>query len=252
MDFFDFVNISERNMKLVNPSTPEKTVKLGKFLRLKKGCRVIDFGCGYAEPLVLWAENYHISGIGIDIREHVCERAVQRITEKGLDDDIEIVCGNGADYKFKEHSFDVATCIGATFVWGNFRQAIQAMKKAIRSDGKIGIGEVYWRKSKVPSELKKQNPSFHSEHELLQIAREEGFDFEYVIRASHDDWDRYEADNWHGLLQWIEENPEHPEKHEVIQHLHKIQDEYLKYGREFYGWATYVLTPIHYKVNNKS
>lgn len=247
MNFFDFFNISERNISLINPSTPEKVVRLGEFLKFKEGCRVIDFGSGYAEPLILWAEKFRISGIGIDIREHVCERARQRLKERGLDNDIEIVCGNGSEYKFKEHSFDVATCIGASFVWEGYREAIRAMKKAIRPDGKIGIGEVYWRKADVPSELKAQNPSFHHEHELLQIAREEGFDFEYVIRASHDDWDRYEADNWHGLVQWIEENPGHPEKHEVIDHLHKMQDEYLTHGREYYGWAMYVLTPITYK-----
>jgi len=78
----------------------------------------------------------------------------------------------------------------------------------------------------------------------LQIAREEGFDFEYVVRASHDDWDHYEADNWRGLVRWIEDNPNHPEKSEVIEHLRKSQNEYTRYGREYFGWAIYVLNPI--------
>ena len=83
----------------------------------------------------------------------------------------------------------------------------------------------------------------HTETQLLEITREEGFDFEYVVRASPDDWARYEADNWYGLIRWIEENPDHPERQEVIEHLRKIQDEYLGYGREYYGWAMYVLAP---------
>lgn len=54
---------------------------------------------------------------------------------------------------------------------------------------------------------------------------------------------RYEADNWYGLIRWLEENPEHQE---VIDHLHKTQDEYLRYIREYMGWAIYVLNPAQY------
>lgn len=246
MEFFDLVNISERYMELVNPSTPEKVVTLGKFLRLREGSRVIDFGCGYAEPLVLWAEHFGIAGIGIDVREHACERARKKIAQKGLSDRLEIVCGKGADYAFEEGAFDAATCIGASFVWGGYRPAIRALKHAIRAEGRLGIGEPYWLKDGVPAAYAERVGSIYNEHELLQIAREEGFDFECVVRASHDDWDRYESDNWHGLIRWIEENPDHPEREQVIAHLHKIQDEYLTYGREYLGWAMYVLAPRSY------
>jgi hypothetical protein len=47
----------------------------------------------------------------------------------------------------------------------------------------------------IPTRYAARETSTHTEHELLQIAREEGFDFEYVVRASHDDWDRYETYN---------------------------------------------------------
>ena len=61
--------------------------------------------------------------------------------------------------------------------------------------------------------------------------------------SRRDDWDRYEAGNWHGLVRWLEENPAHPERGTVIEHLHRVQDEYLAYGREYMGWAMYVLVP---------
>ena len=65
------------------------------------------------------------------------------------------------------------------------------------------------------------------------------------MRASHDDWDHYEAENWRGLLRWIDENPNHPERQQVIEHLHQSQDEYTRYAREYFGWAIYVLNPVH-------
>jgi SAM-dependent methyltransferase len=246
MEFFDLVNISERYMELVNPSTPEKTIQFGKHLRLREGSRVIDYACGYAEALVLWAEHFGIAGVGVEVREHACERAREKVSARGLGDRIEIVCTKAAEYPLEEGAFDAATCIGASFVWGGYRPAIRAMRRAIRSGGRLGIGEPYWLKDRVPAEYAAQHADFHSEYELLHIAREEGFDFEYVVRSSHDDWDRYEADNWYGLIRWIEDNPDHPERGEVIAHLHGIQDEYLRYGREYLGWAMYVLAPQGY------
>jgi cyclopropane fatty-acyl-phospholipid synthase-like methyltransferase len=77
MEFFDLKSISHRDMELLNPSTTEKTIKLGKLLRLKAGSRVIDFGCGCAESLTLWAKEFGITGIGIDISEDFCNRARQ-------------------------------------------------------------------------------------------------------------------------------------------------------------------------------
>jgi SAM-dependent methyltransferase len=246
MNFLDLRNISERFMKLVNPTTAEKILTIGRVLGLRKRSRVIDFGCGFGEVLALWAEHFGISAIGIDIREYACNRAKQRMTERKLTERITIVQANAANYPFEEHAFDVAACIGASFIWGGYKPTIHRLKEAIHNHGKLVIGEPYWLTQHVPYEYVRQEQTVHTEQELLRITREEGFDFEYVVRASHDDWDRYEADNWHGLIQWIEENSDHPDRQEVIDYLHRCQDEYLKYGREYLGWALYILNPRHY------
>ena len=246
MDAFELYNISEHYMELINPFDSKKILTLGKFLGLRNGSRIIEFGCGFGEVLVLWAKEYGITGIGIDIREYACERAKKKIKEQGLDKSIEIICGNGAEYEFDKQGFDVAACIGASFIWGDYRATIQAMKEAIQPNGKLIIGEPYWIKEPVPSSYREQNKVIHNEYELLTIAREEGFDFEYMMRANHDDWDRYEASNWYSLNRWIEEHPHHPEKQEAIDWLHKTQEEYLKFGREFLGWGVYILNPIKY------
>jgi ubiquinone/menaquinone biosynthesis C-methylase UbiE len=241
MNFFDLKNISERYMELVNPTTPEKIVRVGKLLGLKPGARVIDFGCGFGEGLALWAEQYGIGGVGIDIREHACERARQKMIERGFADRIEIVCMDAAQYRFAEHTFDAAACIGATFIWSDYRSALRALSRAIRPGGKLAVGEAYWRTSRVPPEFA-QREKFETEAALIRNVRTEGFELEYIVRASENDWDRYESDNWYGLIRWLEANPNHPERAEVINHLHASQDEYFRYGREYLGWAIQVLS----------
>ncbi len=246
MNFLDLKDIAERYLEIVNAISPEKILTIGKMAGMRTGKTLIDFGCGFAEPLVLWAENFGISGVGIDIRQNAIERARAKIVQRGLAERLEVVQGKGAEYRFEPGSFDFAACVGATFIWDGYKPALQALKQAIRPGGKLIVGEAYWLKDSVPPELAQSQTEFHSESWLLQTSWEAGLDVEYVVRASHDDWDTYEASNWYGLLRWIEENPAHPERQEVIESLHESQAEYFRYGREYFGWALYLLTPRRY------
>ncbi len=242
MEFLELKDIAERYLEIVNPITPEKIVTIGRMAGMAPGKTLIDFGCGFAEPLVLWAENFGISGVGIDIRQKAIERARAKIALRGLKERLEVVQGKGAEYRFEPGSFDFAACVGATFIWGGYKPALQALKQAIRPGGKLLVGEAYWFRDSVPPDLAQSQTEIHSEKWLLKTTWEAGLEVEYVVRASHDNWDTYEAGNWYGLLRWIEENPEHPERQEVIDFLHESQVEYFTYGREYFGWGVYLLT----------
>jgi len=244
MEFINLMSISHRYMEILNPSSSEKIIKLGRLLKLKKGNRVIDFGCGCAEPLTLWAEEFGITGIGIDISEDLCERARKKLAMRGLSDRIEIVCSPATDYVFEEGVFDAATCIGSTFVFGGYQQTIQTMKKAVRQNGRLGIGETHWLSNQVHPEYAQKQTTTHTEPELAQFTRNEGFELEYIIRSSRDDWDRYISDSWYGLLRWLEENPNHPDHEQVFKHFRTDQDDYLQFQRQYMGWAMYCLAPI--------
>jgi SAM-dependent methyltransferase len=243
MEWYEFFDISERFMEIINPISAEKLLKVGQVMGFGEGDRIIDFGCGFAEPLALWAEEFGIGGIGIDLREYAVERARAKMAERGLADRIEIVSGNAAEYEFEKGTFDAATCIGATFIWGGWRESIRAMREAVADGGRLAIGECYWLTDEVPPEYAEVQTAPTKEHELLEGAREEGFDVEYLVRASHDDWDRYESSNWRSFLAWLDENPGHPDRQAVVERLHDSQDEYFRYARQYVGWAIYVLKP---------
>ena len=244
MDFFELKNISERYLDLVNPTSPDKLLAAGRVAGMRKGSRVIDFGSGFGEGLILWARAFGVSGLGIDIRPAACERARTRIAAQGLAEQIEIVCGNAGEYQAGPQKYDVEACIGASFCWKDgFKEALRAMRGVIKPGGRLIIGEPYWLRSDVPGEYARREPSIRTEYELLQMARGEELEIIYVLHSSHDDWDHYVAENWRGLSDWLDENPTHPQREDVLQHLHEGQEEYLRYEREYLGWALYVLKP---------
>jgi ubiquinone/menaquinone biosynthesis C-methylase UbiE len=244
MQFFEIMSISHRYMEILNPSTPEKILHLGKLLKLKKGSRVIDFGCGCAEPLTLWAKKFAITGVGIDISEDFCNRARKKLAKNDLTDQIEIVCSPAADYVFEEEAFDAATCIGATFVFGGFQQTIQSMKRAINQDGRLGIGETHWLSSQVNPEYAQKQATTYTEPQLARFTRSEGFELEYILRSSRDDWDRYVSDSWYALIRWLKENPNHPDYTQVFKHFRNDQNDYLQFQTQHMGWAMYCLAPM--------
>lgn len=243
MDYFELVEISTRHLQLNSPAAPEKIWSIGHYLGLDKSKRVIDFGCGYGRVLELWGKDFGVSGLGIDIHAYMCQQATKRIAKAGLSEQIEVVCANPSEYEFPEQAYDVASCLGATFIWGGFSKALTLMRRSIRMDGKLVVGEPYYAQEKVPQELVKFEGDLHTEFQIVQIAREAGFDVEFVVRASRDDLDRFVSASWFGLLRWIDDNPGHTESDYVSDYLHRNQDMYFKYQRAYEGWALYIMKP---------
>jgi len=229
-------------MELINPISRDQMVCLGSVLEINEGSHVIDFGSGFAEMLILWAENFGISGAGVEFRSSACVRARRKLEQRGFADRIEIIEGDASGYEFEKHSYDVACCIGASFIWKGFRNSLKAMREALLPGGQIAIAEPYWCFDEVPDEIRKrEKDAVHTESELVKIVRKEEFELKYMIRASQEGWDSYESGNWRGLIQWLKENPHHPEQQDVIDHLHRIQDDYVRYARRYVGLVVMVL-----------
>ena len=242
MDYFELVEISTLHLELTTPAAPEKLWTIGQYLDLDNEKQVIDFGCGYGRQLELWGKDFGVSGIGIEIHDHMCKMAVERIKRAGLSERISIHCENALNFPFERNHFNVASCLRASFIWGGYRKAIKTMKEAIKPGGKLVVGEPYYVTDEIPQELLKFEGDLHTEYQLVQISRDEGFDVEFVVRASRDDWDRFASSNWYGLLKWIKENPDHPKRQYVKAHLRKKQEMYFRFQRNLEGWAVYVLT----------
>jgi SAM-dependent methyltransferase len=245
MEWYDFYDIAERYIELINPLSAEKVVQAGRSLHLSSDSRVIDFGCGYAEALALWTEEFGVKGIGVEVRDHAVDRARKKMIVRGLASSIQIIHADGAEYDFDNQAFDVASCMGASFIWKGFEPTLRALKTAIKSTGRILIGEPYWKNDQARSDYP-GDEKIYTERELLDIMHRHGMNLEYLIRSSDDDWTHYEASNWQGLIAWLEEHPDHPEKDEVVKWFQKEQNDYFHFVRDHIGWAIYILKPIRY------
>ena len=98
MDMWKYFGITHRDHVVCNPTSSEKLDELVGLLPLQPNSRVLDIACGKAELLLRIAERYQTTGVGVDISPYEFEAARQRVKDRHLEDQIEIVHADGADY----------------------------------------------------------------------------------------------------------------------------------------------------------
>ena len=237
MDAERLTGIAQGRLEIMNPTTPDKVCAMGRLAGLGEGSRVIEFGSGNGTILALWEEAFGISGTGIELREEACLTA-REICGSGIN----IICADASEFRAEEE-YDLAACIGSSHIWGGPAEAIAALTENLKEDGRIILGERYWKRDQVPPEFARAWPEFMTEYELLGTIREAGFELSAVMRADAVDVDAYESGIWENCLDWLRKNPGDEGRWEVLEYLHRIQEEYLAFGREYVGWAMYMLAP---------
>ncbi len=242
MEKNELVSISQGALAIMNPTSPEKVLAAGRAAGLRERSRVVEIGCGNGTILALWGREYGVSGVGIEAREDACRRAEETLRAAGLGDRIGVRCMDAREY-VPDEPFDCAASIGASHIWGGFAATLDALLGMVSDEGTIVIGDRCWRSDRTPPEFAREWPDVLTEYEILGTVREAGLDVAAVLRAGHDDWDRYESGIWQAVLSWLAENPDYPEREFMLDYLHRIQDEYFGYGREHMGWAIFVLVP---------
>ncbi|MDP6824481.1 MAG: methyltransferase domain-containing protein [Dehalococcoidia bacterium] len=243
MDIWKYYAVTHADHLVCNPTSEAKLEELVNLLPLQSGARVLDIACGKAELLIRIADHHDASGVGVDISSYETEVARQRVAERRLDDRVEIVLMGGADYDAAPGSFDLAMCIGATWVWDGYVGTIEALKKIAKPGGLIAIGEPF--KMHEPSaEYENAEPGLvanlvtHAEN--VAIAVNAGLTPLYAIVSSQDDWDRYEGLQWRAAEAFAVENPDDPDLPELLARMRENRTVYLRHARDTLNWAIYL------------
>ena len=245
MDLPLIFTLRESSHRIHNPFTAAKLATLGSALGIPPGANVLDLACGTGELLCTWARDHGITGTGVDLSPFFLAGAAARADELGVTDQLTFVHADAAGY-VAEQPVDLAACIGATWIGDGVAGTIDLLRRSLRPDGMLLIGEPYWRRD-PPDQTTVDGCSigdrdqFRLLPELLAQFGELGCDVVEMILADQDSWDRYAAAQWLNIRRWLDENPDDELFEEMRAELTEAPAKYARYRREYLGWGVFVL-----------
>lgn len=232
--------VAERDHELQNPTSEEKLLLLGRRIRLGPDSRVLDVASGRGGPAILLAGEFGCTIEGIEIAAEFHAAAVERAASAGVGELVSFRLADAAREELPANAYDVALCLGASFVYDGLAGTLDALEPAVRPGGHVVVGEPYWRSLPLPEDYEDRDEPFTSLDGTVAIVESGSLRVVTLIDASPDDWDRYETLHWRAVEEWLDERPDDPDAQEVSASYERWKRTYLRHGRELVGWAIFV------------
>ena len=244
MDIWKFYDITHRGHLLCNPTSGAKLDEVIELLNLERGARVVEIACGKGELLVRLAERYGVSGVGVDISPFCIADCQRKLRDRAPDAEVEFLQMDGADYRpDSSGSFDLAVCMGASFVFGDHRRTLRALGGMTAPGGLVLVGEPFWMEAPEEGYLAAEGmtaDAYATHQGNVEIGEGEGFVPVYAVASNRDEWDRYETLQWRAADEYASEHPDDPDVVELLKRVASTREIYLKWGRDTLGWALYL------------
>ncbi len=249
MDPWKFYDITHRDHVICNPTGVAKLETLVRLLDLPRNPRVLDIACGKGELFLRLAETYGgqsgagFRGAAVDISPFCIAELRASASRRVPAAEVELLEMAGADYGAEPGSFDLACCLGASWVFSGHRGTLRTLREAVRPGGQILVGEPFWIADPSPDYLawsRMRREEFGTHAENVQAGEAEGLVPLLALVSNGDDWDTYESLQWRAAARHAEANPDDPDLTELLDRVNHSRHEYLTWGRQTLGWALYL------------
>jgi len=210
---------------------------------LSPGGRVLDMGCGKGETLIRLEELYNIAGMGVDISPYSIEECLEKQRKRVPGSGLKFLLMDGSQYK-PEAPFDIAICLGASFIYGGYARTLKALLSMVVPWGLIVTGEPFWSKEPDPEYLRltsqKKEDYASGFGGNIAIGEEHSLNCVYAMESSLDDWDNYETLQWNAVNEYSKAKPDDPDLAELMERKGREKEYYLRWERGVLGWGVYI------------
>lgn len=245
MDRNKYSAIAHRDHVFSNPINSAKINKIINLIPLKPRNKVIDIGAGTCELPIRLIEKYNVTATAIELYKGSIDKGKQRAEGRipmekidFINEDVKAVIEN-----YSNNHFDLGICLGATHAIGDLISTIQVLKKCVKKDGFILIGEGYWKQPPSPDYLNAlgaEESELKSHYENIHTGENLGLIPLWSFTASDDDWDNYEWLYAMSIENYCFENAKDPDCPEMVEKIRSWKQTYNKWGRDTLGFGLYL------------
>ena len=247
MDTWKYFDITHKEHLQCNPLSSERLDELIALLELAPGNRVLEMAMGKGELITRLAAEYGVEGVAVDLSPYCVQDTEAKLAWRAPGAPVTVLEMDGADYGKPPMDppapFDLAVCLGASWIFDGLRGTLAALAEMVRPGGLILVGEPYWRREPPAPFLEAEGyeaDTFSNHYGNVQIGEELGLGLEYAITSTLAEWDRYEGLQWHAAAAYARANPDDPDLPELRERIERARETYLRWGRDTLGWGVYL------------
>ncbi len=196
-----------------SPLSLEKTDQIIALLDLPPSARVVDLGCGEGEFLIRVMERYGAIGHGIDPQTSALDKCRAKSEGRANPEHLHLFAKHGTDFDWPQEPFDLAICIGASHAFEGFNPTLRELKKHVRTNGLILMGDIFWKKRPVK---------------------------EYSVPSSQEEWDHFEGEFATKRFRKALAMSDAAERNGAVTKTKIWRDAYFKWGRSTMGFGFYL------------
>jgi len=129
------------------------TEELIELCHIDKDTCVLDVGCGVGMSACHIAKKIGCRVVGVDIREEMIARSIERAKRAGVYDKVEFRVADAQDLPFEDAVFDAVISESATAFPEDKRESIREYVRVTKPRGYVGLNETTWIKTPTPAEV---------------------------------------------------------------------------------------------------
>jgi arsenite methyltransferase len=120
------------------------TTELLSLCQIQADQYILDVGCGAGVTPCFIAKNYYCKVAGIDIRQGMVERSIERAEKEGVTSSVEFRVGDAQKIPYEDNLFDIVLTESVTSFIEEPLLAICEYVRVLKPGGYIGLNESTW------------------------------------------------------------------------------------------------------------
>ncbi len=203
-DRFRVFEALHHRMSICNPMSSDDLGLLVEILNPAEALTMVDIACGHGEMLIRAAEQ-GASGVGVDLSPWVLVRALDEAGRRVPSSDLRWVLGNARD--LPRQSVELASCLGASWIWHGFGGTVDALLSHLTIEGRIAIGDLRLRSGADLDAIVETHGRVLTADEQAEHLRSRGLTILERIEPGKDSWDDYQRRIDVSARAWSELHP---------------------------------------------
>ena len=229
----------------------QRADRLVSRLAIDEADKVFDAGCGSAAFPIRLLKATGCAGIGLDIDEAALSQGKESAADLVQTGRLQLEKADLRQSNIEDAGYAAVMCLGSSHAFADEERAfpvtLERLGKSVRANGKVLVGECYWRKQPRTDYLDLLGEPvgiYRTFEENILCAERAQLKLVEADRATFKEWDVFERDHHRRAELALSNTPINEKLAISLKAKHDWYAGYEKWGRETLGFGFYIFQKV--------